>query len=189
MKLQRGFTLIETMAVGLLSTIVAGALLTVLYLTNSEIKQGIVHLELVNLQSVVSEQIRKSARTANGVLLTDEAKNEPVFRLDLNTYSGAKEIRFCNSNGNVFAKYQIHSGDPSYLEEWHTGLAKYQPFLVSDDTVYVDGDASVFTILPGRRGVKFTIAHRREEKIMDNIESFSLPPIEETVLCRNNTRY
>jgi Tfp pilus assembly protein PilW len=56
MKPQAGFTLIEVLTTGMISTIVGSALLSVFYMCNAHIRAGGAALRLVQMQTIASER-------------------------------------------------------------------------------------------------------------------------------------
>ena len=66
MQRQSGFTLIEVLTTGALATFVGLALLSILQMTNGQIKDGSTILRMARLQTVATEQIHRSARQAAG---------------------------------------------------------------------------------------------------------------------------
>jgi type II secretory pathway pseudopilin PulG len=185
MNSQSGFTLIEALATGLISTIVAGAILSLLHMSNAQINDGTINLRLARLQGVASDQIRSSTRIAAGVKTAAEDTITDFDHMPVMTAvsSPLKEVRLCQQNGLPFARYRIVDGTPQdYLEEWkETPVKGYHPFMVGGDTVFVDYANSFFRILPDRRGITFAVQHTRAE----DGKSYTFPRIEEVALIRN----
>jgi prepilin-type N-terminal cleavage/methylation domain-containing protein len=179
---RNGFTLVEVLAASALSTIVAGALLTFLHMTNGQIKEGSSHLRLVQLQDVVSEQLRISAHKACRVTAESD---DPITSFDPIVFTQGippalhkNEIRFYDKGVQLIAKYHVNSID-GYLEEWDPIGARYLPFRVGDDTVFVNAARSEFNLYSGRAGLSFTIAYQSKDG------SDTIPVIAEGILCRN----
>ncbi len=187
MSFQNGFTLIEVLTASLISTIVAGALLSVLSMTNNHIKDGAAHLRTGQMQTVVSDQLHTNAHAACGVKSTGESLIDPFTTptYDLGVAS-AKEIVFCTKAGLPIARYKINSV-ANYLEEWRTdplgaGPVGYYPFQVGNDTAFLNGALSEFNLQPGRRGFTATLLFQSRDR------SYTFPHIVETILCRNTSR-
>src|SRR3954471_22518948 len=94
MNSQAGFTLIEALITGVLSTIVAGGILSALYMTNTQIQDGSAALRLSQLQSVVSDQIHRSARLSAGA---KDSTETGTLTLNALAKAGLDQILFCNS--------------------------------------------------------------------------------------------
>jgi type II secretory pathway pseudopilin PulG len=181
---QSGFTLIEVLAAGLISTIVAGALLSVLYMSTGQIRDGASSLRLSQSQAVVSEQIRTSARKAFGAW-SGSCPDPGPSDLDaaealVAGYAGSgqlKQVVFCDPLGAILSGYSLETDGRMY--EWVGG--SFRPFRIGADEVMVDYAASNFIILARRRGIIFNIIYRRDA----GGESYFFPLIQETVLSRN----
>jgi type II secretory pathway pseudopilin PulG len=184
LKWQSGFTLIEALAAGLISTIVAGALLTVLSMTNAQIRDGAIRLKTGQMHTVVSDQLRTSAYNAYGVKAAGEDLTDP---LTLPVYAGGvantQTIIFCNKAGIPFARYNINTVS-NYLEEWLEAIplvrpAGYYPFKVGVDTAFLNGAASSFTLDPGRIGFSLNLL------FTSPYSTYTFPNIIEAIRCRN----
>jgi type II secretory pathway pseudopilin PulG len=154
---ESGFTLIETLAAGLVSTIVAGALLTVLYMSTNQIKEGSANVRYIRLQSAVSEEIRANARKSKTMKRTSEL-GTASSSLSAAEWPGLKEIWLFNNDGDTLAAYQVKADSP-HLHEWKAG--SFQVFQVGSETVDINYANTEFGILPNRQGMTFRIAHRR----------------------------
>lgn len=180
MNAQGGFTLIEAMSAGLISSILAGALISVISISNREIKENAITLRLSRIQSAVSDQFRTNARAsflaiqygedpvAVSLLPKDDPESPPL-----------KQIIFCDRNPSPSARYKMDS--TNYLEEYDFDNATFVPFTVGEDTVFVDTAKSDFKILAGRAGVTYKIVCQLH---LDQIYTF--PVIEDTVLRRDD---
>jgi type II secretory pathway pseudopilin PulG len=178
MSRQSGFTLVEALTASVISTVVAGAILTVLFMTTNQVRDGSALSRLTQQQTVVSEQIRTSARKAWFVKKTT-AEGMPILSTEP-ADAGRHEVAFADSNGTVFAAYFL---DPAktYLQEWIGGA--YVPFKVGEDTVFVDYPTSSFGILSQRKGVTFQLGYNRTF----GGKNYTFPLLTETVYCRNYT--
>lgn len=171
---QKGFTLVETLSAGIVSTILAGALLTIFSMTNIQIKESAANLTLGQIQSIVSEQIRRDARLAFGIKI-DTLTPFQTDRLNEPAFTNQSKVFFCDQDGRPFSGYQINYG---YLEELkdNVGFVKFQ---FGNQTVPVD--AVRFDVLSRREGISFQIAYRLQ---LDKV--YTLPVLQETVRSRNN---
>ena len=164
MKSHAGFTLVEVLVAGILSTILATTILSTLYLTNTQMKEGLASQRLTQFQIVVSEQIRKNARIAFAVKIVGD---HPTNALSADTLSeliihNESTVFFCNPAGAIFAGYRIHTS-PDYLEEWSLGLNSFIPFRIGLDSVALKASASTFVVLPKRRGVLFKLSYESNQ--------------------------
>lgn len=186
MKSNSGFTLIEVLVTSLLSTVVAGALLSFLYLTNNQITEGTTSLKFVQMRSVVSEQIRQVADSAHGVLTDQDPadgvittfKDFVLFPQVDSTIINAKELRLCRSNGTAYAVYKINASN-NYLEEWYKTDGTLRVFQIGSDTVFIDASKSFFKVYRGRKRFEFTLVYRTQDG------SVSSPTNTEKILTRN----
>jgi prepilin-type N-terminal cleavage/methylation domain-containing protein len=176
MKTQSGFTLVEVLVTGVLSSIVAGALVSMLSMVNLQMNAGIAENRLGRIQTVVSEQIRASARKSWGILQSGDIIDDTHHFPDLAAISSTSEIILSDKNGNPMVKYHIDNS--GMLWEWHDGdPGDYYPFAIGKDTVHVDAAHSDFTLAQGRKNMTFKLAYTLEGK--------TLPIIQEAIQCRN----
>lgn len=186
MKLNNGFTLIEVLVTSLVSTVVAGALLSFIYLTNNQIAEGTNSLKFVQMQGVVSEQIRQVADSAHGVLTDQDPadgvittfKNFVAFPMVGSPVLKAKEIRLCRANGLAYAWYKIDLSN-NYLWEWYITDGVWKVFQMGNDTVFVDANNSFFKVYAGRKRFEFTLVYRTNDGLVAS------PTNTENVLTRN----
>jgi hypothetical protein len=179
---QSGFTLVEALTTGVLSTIVAGALVSALSMTNSQIREGISETRLGRAQMVVSEQIQQRTRESWGILLNGESINEETHYNELPTPpASTNEVILGDKDGNPIAKYRVNA--EGYLEEGvhPDGSAEwsYIPFRIGEDTVHIDPATSAFKVADLRKSMKFALAYMQDGK--------TSAPIEESAQCRNRS--
>lgn len=183
MKSESGFTLVEALATGVLSTIVAGTLVSVLDMVNTQIKEGEMESRLGLWQSVVSEQIRSSVRQSWGILQQGDPTGFdlhydklPAVDHMLSPEDLMPEILICDKDGIPMAKYHVNS--EGILEEWQSGdEGSYHPFTIGDQIVHVDPDQSNFSVAKGRKYLSFKLAYV--------LEGEKLLAIQEAIQCRN----
>ncbi len=152
-------------------------------MTNNHIKDGLLHLQVGQMQTVVADQIRFTAQKSFGIkkgelelLIPFDFVAHPEYDLPV---PPTNEILFCDKLGNALARYRINSSD-HYLEEWQLpGGSGYVPFQVGSDTAFIDDANSQFLIYPGRRGVELRLAMKSKGG------TYSFPVMTETILCRN----
>ena len=181
MKRQAGFTLIEVLATSAIASILAGALGSIIHLCNVHIIDGNANIALSRGQIVASEQIRRDGRNSYGVKKAGEdntaitsANTDPV-------QVGLSEIRFTEHDGDTLAAYRIANGRLEEYGETSPGVREFKPFCVGSDTVWLDAVNSDFKILPCRRGAVFNLRY----KLVVGATTYTLPPLSETILCRN----
>jgi type II secretory pathway pseudopilin PulG len=177
MRRQSGFTLIEALTTGAISSIVGLALLSVLYMTNGQIKEGTATLRLARLQNVATEQIHRSARQAMAVWQQGTTPTAN-FAFNQNLSPEMSGVIFCDPTGDTLAGYSV-SGD--LLKELDTASGTWIPFEVAGDTVTVDEDSSYFKILNNRHGMVSRIRYT----LVDGDSLYAFPPIADTIRCRN----
>jgi hypothetical protein len=188
MKGEAGFTLIEALSAGIISLVVAGAIFSIVYLTNDQIREGTTELRLQERQYVVSEQIRRFTRSAAGARRSDE-DSATVYDQDnafppivLPLTGRLPEVRFFGRDYLLDGGYKLGR---NYLMEG-TPIAgghalSYKAFTIGMDTVYLDSASSYFRILPNRQGI---IADLKLIALSGGTP-VELPHDSELVLCRN----
>lgn len=183
MKSQSGFTLIEVMASGILSTVIAGAILSILHLTNDQIKDGTSYLRLEERQGIAAEQIRKTARHAKGVMKSWEDLAQVTANPAAQPSGHLSEIRFFNDDNCFTTGYKIESGYLWEADAKGCNILAYRPFTIGADTVFVDPDPAVsyFEFLHNRGAI---ISHLRVILRVDTT-TYVRPNDSEFVLCRN----
>ncbi len=170
---QQGFTLIEVLITGVISSIVAGAIITVLYMTNDQIKEGIATEKLIQISTAATEQIRRSARMAAIVTCSTAVLN--------------RDLNFFDSDGNQISGYKINSG--GVLQEWVVGVGWKTMVIGSDSAIVVGSDSvtlvssdSALVVLPDGHGIKMKLRYIHSESGI-NVD---FPPIEDQALCRGD---
>jgi type II secretory pathway pseudopilin PulG len=184
MSSQSGFTLIEVLASGIISTVIAGAILSIVYLTNNQIQDGTANLRLEERQRVASEQIQRSARFARGGMMA----SENLVTVKAQDAGGSppsgnlQEIIFFDDNWCLVAGYKVGS---NYLMEAFpascTALADYKALTIGDDTVYLDPAQSYFRYFNNRK----SIISNLKLTLQTAAGTYSRPNDSEFVLCRN----
>jgi type II secretory pathway pseudopilin PulG len=184
MKAQVGFTLVEILAGGVISTILAGAMLSLFYLVTGNIKENAANARLLRIQTVAEDQLRRTGRKAYGAkrpaetdLITTLANN------DGNAYTNLKEIGLFEDPDALIGAYKIsQNGSRDTLLEWSFATGSYIPMIIGSDTVWLDGPNSSFSIFPNRRGIAFDLRYR----IQENGNMYSAASLRDSVLCRGN---
>jgi type II secretory pathway pseudopilin PulG len=187
MTAQSGFTLIEALATGIISTVLAGAILSLMHLTNDQVKDGAAQIRMEERQRIASEQIRKSAHEAYGAMIASE-DSSTVYREDsifskryAPLTANLPEIRFFDNNYWLSSGYKL---GPNYLMEGTSAgryNLTYKAFTIGDDTVFLDSSRSYFRILQGRQGIiaNLRLIHK------PGVPTDSLPNDSDVVLCLN----
>jgi type II secretory pathway pseudopilin PulG len=180
MKTEAGFTLIEILAGGIISTVLAGAMLALFYMVTANIKESEANSRLLRIQTVAQDQLRRTVRSAYGAKLTGEAGSiVDIAGGDPITYTDRKEIWLYETNPEgLIGAYKISPG-PSVdtLKELSNG--DFIPMRIGSDTVILDGGSSSFSLFPNRRGVGFDMRYL----IRENGNTYSATQLTDSVLC------
>lgn len=158
MRRQAGFTLVEVLATGVISSVLAGVVLTLLYAGSSQVNEMVPRQQVISIYNLVSEQVHWTARRAYTVRST----NDGPFAVWPPTPAGPRTSQdglvFYDRTGNVIGGYDIAPmGSTNYLREWK-GLS-FQPFKVAGDTVFVTPSLK-FGHSNDRRSITFEILIR-----------------------------
>ena len=95
MKRTSGFTLVEAVATGAISVILAGTILSTLKMNSNQLREGTARLRIGQIASTVSDQIRRQARAAALVKTAGDHPYNAPAALAVNT--SAFEITFCKT--------------------------------------------------------------------------------------------
>lgn len=175
MKRQAGFTLIEAMVAGVISTILAGSILSVLYMCNDRIKESMAMAKLTMMYDVVSEAFHRAAREASTI--GGNTETPPLSTLSA-PFTGLGRITFYDSSGAATGGFAI-LGD-GYLREWKSG--SFQTFKIGVDSIYVPDFH--FSILTDRNAARFRLTF----SMTSGGKTYVLTNPRETAQCRNNMR-
>lgn len=186
MRKEAGFTLIEILAGGVISTVLAGAMLSLFYLVTGNIKDSAANSRLLRIQTVAEDQLRRTVRRAYGAKLLTEIGTPPpageitiIAPNDANAHPNQKEIWLYEDPDALIGAYRITFGHAvDTLLEWVGG--NFIPMHIGSDTVFLDGGISSFSIFPYRLGVAFNIGYQ----IQENGKSYAAPTLNDSVLCR-----
>ncbi len=137
MKTQLGFTLVETLIAGVLSTIVAGGLLTIFYVQKNVIAESTSSLWLNNQADIVTQEIIKQVHQSN-FILKYVGEMPPAGTQDT-TF-----VMYLQNSLGIFGGYKIDNG---ILKEYKGGT--FNTFKVGPDSVFIDA-GSYFTLNPTR---------------------------------------
>lgn len=179
---QKGFTLVEALTGGIISTVLAGTMISMIHMVGSNLKESAANTRLERLQTVASEQIRSATRQAFGAKLSG---TEPGTIQSLSSSAGGDaaahtnltEVWLITDEGIQHWAYQI-SGD--YLMERRGGA--WVKMTVGEDTVKLDGANSRFAVFPYRKGIVADLRY----KIVENGSTYAYPPLPDSILCRGN---
>jgi type II secretory pathway pseudopilin PulG len=181
MRGQGGFTLIEAMVTGILSTMVAAVALALLKMSSDQVKEGSATLSLAATYSAVSEAIHRAGRNAVVVKTAGDPPGSPpgtVLGADTVTAesNNIREVVFCNGLGDSLGGFRIVSGTLHELAGPLHGRS-WIPMVVGPDPVRLDDNASNFDLKANRAGIHFYLR-------LVTAAGDTLPPVKETVLCR-----
>ena len=179
MRTEAGFTLIEILAGGVISTVLAGAMLSLFYLVTGNIKDSTANSRLQRIQTVAEDQIRRIARRAYGAKTSSAEVGDIaiIAANDGNAYTGLKEIWLYETDPGeaLIGAYKV---SPDALLELVNGV--FVPMRIGSDTVWLDGANSTFSIFPNRAGVAFDMRY----KIQENGNTYAAPALIDSILCR-----
>jgi type II secretory pathway pseudopilin PulG len=188
MRSEAGFTLIEILVGGVISTVLAGGMLSLFYLVTDNIKESTANSRLLRIQTVAEDQLRRTVRRAYAVKVTQTELSRVSGRVDVssiaaedpNTYTGLKVIWLYEAEPDaLIGAYRITFGNSiDTLLELRNGV--FAPMHIGSDTVWINGTNSSFSILPNRRGVSFDLRYG----IQENGNSYVAPVLIDSVLCR-----
>lgn len=176
MKAQAGFTVIELMTVSIISTVIAGGVITMLYLGNTNIKEALALGRIAKVYDVASEHIHRVGNEAYTVSGDMEAL--PLASIPGPSYvSGFSRLTFFDQANDTIGSVRVRSD--GYLMEWRKGTG-FQVFTVGTDSIYVDNQNN-FAIAPGRKAFSFDLDIVKT--LYGTTHTLSSPT--EVVLCRN----
>lgn len=185
----RGFTLIEVISASLISSILGLALISVFYMANSHLQEGIAYQKLSMVQGMVSAQIDRSAHKAFMVKMENGSGVYEGYAdgNDDQTHSGKKQIYFCDTSGTPFAGYMLSGNNllemASFSGTSLTGTPAWEIFRIGEVGVFVNSDSSSFDVLQYRSGINYRI------RFADSASpSISFPIVKGAVICLNHTR-
>lgn len=187
MKPQTGFTIIEVMTAGILSTVLAGVVITLIVLTSEQIEASLSRQKAVARYEIVAEEVRKVARKAYTVRST----SEPEFTIwppgnagslltsqnGLKFYDRTPVAGVPNCIGGF--EFQGVAGGLSILREWKAGA--FTAFLVGGDSVFVTPSLQ-FSRDAARRVITFEIYVRY--LVDESVRELKVPT--QTVYLRGN---
>ncbi len=171
-----GFTLVEVLVTSVLGALFASGILSIVYMTNDQVQEGIASARLAQQRQSVTEQILRSAHSAYGIKTSGDPAGPITGAFATTGLAGLPEIDLCDAAGIMIAGYKIQD---STLLEWVGG--QFVPYSTGPDTVRVDSLNSSFEILPKRNGMKFQLRIRKSVAGA----YYALAPIGQMVLCRN----
>lgn len=176
MRGQRGFTLIEVLATGVIASVLAGSILTMLKLASTQITQETDRSRAARISEIAAEEISRVASRASLVLGDNEA--DPTVSLS----SSYRKVRFYGtpfSSGTLIGGYSIRTvaGLGGVLEEWKNGA--FQTFKVGPDSLVITNGGN-FIISPSRGAFSFQFHVQINSIPMDTLSN-----IREFVFCHN----
>ena len=142
---QRGFTLVETLMTLILVLVTAGIILSIFYMSTSEIRESSANMRMEKLYDIASYNIGWNVRKARAVLSTS-ASFSNVNSITANDSTDG--IYTYDEGGNITAGFRING---SILQE-RDSTGSWVPFVSGDDTVRVSSD-SRFSVESGGQGM------------------------------------
>lgn len=172
MRNEAGFTLVETVVTGVISAVLAGSVLSMLYLVNAQVKESLAMARLSMHYDVVSEAFHRAAREATTVAGNSET---PPLTLLSTPFTGLGSMRFY-SEDNITGGFWI--GNDGILKEWKDGA--FRTFMIGADSVY--SPDFHFAIQTNRASISF----RMNLSLTEGGKTYVLTNPREYVKCRNN---
>lgn len=180
MKSARGFTLIEVLVAGVISTILAGTVLSIMHMANTHTRKGI-HLAMASqMHEAVFDYVYRTARGAAKVKTLGEQAGPPA---NLDATMNQSGVVFADRNNAPVGgiKYLSGSHKLQYLAAPY-GPGDWRYFVVAGDTarikLYENGP---FNIYANRRGVEWVFGLIRSGSGLSD----TIPPAIESSVCRN----
>lgn len=182
---QAGFTLVEMLTVGVISSVLAGAALSSLYMASDLTLQGSVESRASQRAALASWQIRRMAQSA--YIAKAPGSTGPID--DMNASSAVPNAHHVVFVGpppdyDTIGGFQVLASS-NILREYRRmgGTWVWRPVILGrQDTVKISPrPASSFTLYPRRRGLEFRL------EVLDE-NGAPLPASMEKVLCRNQDR-
>lgn len=152
MKAQAGFTLVEVLTAGVLSTVLAGAIISILYLGTDQIEESLARQDAVALYTVVAEHIQAVASRADSVRSTEEEPGAP-----LDPTAEFADVIFVNAANEPLGGFKVRpDGMRNLLMEWSTADDDWVPYTIAGIPIELDAlRVPAFYISPERRSATF----------------------------------
>ena len=154
MRPQSGFTLIEVVATAVISTILAGVILTLLHAGSDQAVEILSRQKAMSMYNVVSEQIGWTARQAYWVKQPGDGTACPGTPAGV--YTGLDGLILYDRLCTEIGRYEIATVDGRHrLMERRLGVVK--PFIVAGDTVFITPFSLDFGHTVSRRAITFAL--------------------------------
>lgn len=170
----RGMTLVEMLAAGILSMIVAGAFFSIYHMYSNELKETGAYFTMQQQYENVSEQIALCVRSSHIILPSDREFHDTCDAL----IDTVPSVVLYSDSGDTIGGYMV--GDDGFME-FDTVSNHWIPFEAGNGTVRTDSTRSWF-VLPGckdRMEVHLTLQYTEYDT------TFYLPPRKDAFACRN----
>lgn len=192
MKSQAGFTLLEALVAGTISTGIPLVVLATLQMNGSQLQKGSSRIHLTQVSALVSEEIYRTAYAS-----ASAKQEEPCDDTGLDEHCG---VLFYNADGTFRRGFRVRRpefADPAGILEMQTVEGgPWEPFLAGSDQVRVwtnlDGfllkAPGHFNVLnPGAAAAGVLEGVRANLRLFEEVDGASqyLPVQTEIVLCRN----
>jgi type II secretory pathway pseudopilin PulG len=174
MRPQTGFTLVESLVVGIICSILAGMFIAFMYVHNDAVNRGVARAILLTQSEIVSSRIAATVRSANGVFeITEPWNAHPQLPV-----RNASYIALYDNTGNTIAVFRI--GQFSHrLSEGPSPTARIV-FKTGKDTVTTTPGSS-FILSADRRQVTLDLGYM----IQYRGKTYTIPAKKDAYLCRN----
>ncbi len=174
LKNQRGISLIEALVTGVISSVIAGAVISMMYLSTSQIEESSSRFSMQKLYDATAYQIGWTIREAAAVLAHGESFSN---RLKYRNFIPVESFYTYDTDGNVTGGFGISSG---ILQEYDVVEGGFKPFVFGPDTVKVDSGA--FYLWADRAAVELDVVLRHSAKDKE----YTLAIRQERFRCRNS---
>jgi type II secretory pathway pseudopilin PulG len=174
MRSQNGFTLVEAIVVGIISSILAGMFIAFMYVHNDAVNRGVARAILLTQSEIVSDRIAAAVRNGNGVF----AGGEPWSANPQLAVCDTAVIEIRDNQGVTTALFFIGPITSRLYEG--TTMGNLKLFKTGKDTVTTTTGSS-FSLSADRKRVTLNLGLR----IQYRGKTYSLPLKKDMYVCRN----
>jgi len=175
---EKGFTLVEGVVASVVSTLVAGIMLTIMSMNNDGVKNGAVNANVQAQYETAIQEIAAAARNASGIVTGTETW--PLTATATSTTTARIEMWYQNADGTT-KRIRGFWVDNGVLKEWDTIGQIYKVFAVGCWPTVTVLDAYPFSLSANRKTVTVSM---RVRGIFSGDTAIA-PARGEVFLCRN----
>lgn len=149
-----GFTLVEAVVSGVIATLMAGIMITIMTMNNDGVKDGAVNAKIQSQYEIAIAEIGKYTRSARAVLKTSETYPPGYTLSEVSTSSIMMYDENLSTGAGIPLKgFRVNNGQ---LQEWESGTG-WRPFVVGAWPTLSVLDATPFKLSSNRRIVTVTM--------------------------------